>query len=138
MTAVGTTLDLSKCNYLKYVDTRDTALTELIFNVKGGSLREVYYPKTVQSISLIKQPLLKILGLPYGNIGEDIPTSLYNVNIQDCTSIEKLNTSTTSSVNTSMASMAYCNNLTLRNSLNLNTLSFNGFKRLKNIIFTQP
>ena len=134
MTAVGTTLDLSKCNYLKYVDTRDTALTELIFNVKGGSLREVYYPKTVQSISLIKQPLLKILGLPYGNIGEDIPTSLYNVNIQDCTSIEKLNTSTTSSVNTSMASMAYCNNLTLRNSLNLNTLSFNGFKRLKNII----
>ena len=133
VTAVGTTLDLSKCNYLKYVDTSGTSLTEVLFNVKGGSLREVYYPKTVQSLSLIKQPLLTTLGLPYGNTGEDIPSSLYTVNIQDCTSIKKLNTSTSTSINTSMASMTYCNNLTIRNSLDLNTLNFNGFKRLKNV-----
>ena len=70
VTAVGTTLDLSKCNYLKYVDTRDTSLTEVIFNTNGGSLREVYYPKTIQSLSLIKQPLLEVLGLPYVMTGE--------------------------------------------------------------------
>ena len=133
VTAVGTTLDLSKCNYLKYVDTRDTSLTEIIFNSKGGSLREIYYPKTVQSLTLIKQPLLEILGLPYGNTGEEIPTSLYTVNIQDCTLIKKLNTSINNSINTSMASMSYCNNLTIRNSLDLSELTFNGFKRLKNI-----
>lgn len=133
VTAVGTTLDLSKCNYLKYVNTYGTSLTEVIFNTNGGSLREIYYPKTVQSLSLIKQPLLTVLGLPYGNTGEDIPTSLYTVNIRDCTSIKKLNTSTNTSINTSMASMAYCNNLTIRNSLDLTTLSFNGFKRLKNV-----
>ena len=133
VTAVGTTLDLSKCNYLKYVDTSGTSLTEVLFNSKGGSLREIYYPKTVQSLSLIKQPLLTTLGLPYGINGEEVPTSLYTVNIQDCTAIKKLNTSTSNSINTSMASMAYCNNLTLRNSLDLNTLNFNGFKRLKNV-----
>ena len=133
VTAVGTTLDLSKCKYLKYVDTRDTSLTEIIFNSKGGSLREIYYPKTVQSLTLIKQPLLTTLGLPYGITGEDVPTSLYTVNIQDCTSIKKLNTSTSTSINTSMASMIYCNNLTVRNSLDLTNLSFNGFKRLKNV-----
>lgn len=134
VTAVGTTLDLSKCNYLKYVDTYGTSLTEVIFNTAGGSLREVYYPKTIQSLSLIKQPLIETLGLPYGSNGEEIPSSLYTVNIQDCTSISKLNTSTNNSINTSMASMVYCNNLTLRNSLDLDTLSFTGFKRLKNVI----
>ena len=67
VTAVGTTLDLSKCNYLKYVNTYGTSLTEVIFNTNGGSLREIYYPKTVQSLSLIKQPLLTTLGLPYGS-----------------------------------------------------------------------
>ena len=133
VTAVGTTLDLSKCNYLKYVDTRDTSLTEVLFNTKGGSLREIYYPKTIQSLSLIKQPLLTTLGLPYGINGEEVPTSLYTVNIQDCTAIKKLNTSTSNSINTSMASMSYCNNLTIRNSLDLDTLNFNGFKRLKNV-----
>ena len=133
VTAVGTTLDLSKCNYLKYVDTRETSLTEVIFNSKGGSLREVYYPKTIQSLNLIKQPLLEVLGLPYGLLGEEVPTSLYNVNIQDCASIKKLNTSNNNSINTSMSSLAYCNNLTIRNSLNLNKLNFNGFKRLKNV-----
>ena len=134
VTAVGTTLDLSKCNYLKYVDTRETSLTEVIFNSLGGSLREVYYPKTTQSITLIKQPLLETLGLPYGISGEEIPTSLYNVNIQDCPSINKLNTSTSNSISKTMASMVYCNNLTLRNSLDLTNLSFSGFKRLKNVI----
>ena len=133
VTAVGTTLDLSKCNYLKYVDTYGTSLTEIIFNTNGGSLREIYYPKTVQSLTLIKQPLLEVVGLPYGYAGEEVSTSLYTVNIQDCTSIKKLNTSTNNSVNTSMAGMSYCNNLTLRNSLSLDTLSFNGFKRLKNV-----
>ena len=133
VTAVGTTLDLSKCNYLKYVDTRETSLTELIFNSKGGSLREVYYPKTIQALTLIKQPLLEVVGLPYGNTGEDIATALYNVNIQDCTSIKKLNTSTNNKINSSLVGLGYCTNLTIRNSLNLNTLEFNSFKRLKNL-----
>lgn len=133
VTAVGTTLDLSKCNYLKYVDARETSLTEIIFNTKGGSLREIYYPKTIQSLTLIKQPLLETMGLPYGINGEEVATSLYSVNIQDCTSIKKLNTSMNSSVSKTMAGMIYCNNLTIRNSLDLTSLSFDGFKRLKNV-----
>ena len=134
VTATGSSLDLSKCKYLRHCDVYNTALTEVQLDTSGGSLVDIYYPKTIQSINLIKQRLLETVGLPYGTKGEEIPTSLYNISIQECPSIKKLNTSSDPEISSSFASMVYCNNLTLRNSLDLATLNFDGFYRLKNVV----
>lgn len=134
VTATGSSLDLSNCKYLRYCNVYNTALTEVQLNTSGGSLMEIYYPKTIQSINLIKQRLLEKIGLPYGSGGDEIPTSLYTISIQECPNIKYLNTSDNSNINTTFASMVYCNNLTIRNSLDLRRLTFDGFYRLKNVI----
>ena len=134
VTATGSSLDITKCKYLRYVDVYNTALTDIQLNTSGGSLIEIYYPKTIQSLRLIKQRLLETVGLPYGEQGCEIPTSLYTINIEECPAIKKLNTSEDDSINNSFASMVYCNNLTLRNSLDLTELNFRGFYRLKSVI----
>ena len=134
VTATGSSLDLSNCKYLRYCNVYNTALTEVQLDTSGGSLIEILYPKTIQSINLIKQRLLEKIGLPYGSGGEEIPTSLYTISIQECPSIKYLNTSDNSAINTSFASMVYCNNLTIRNSLDLRRLTFDGFYRLKKVV----
>lgn len=134
VTATGSSLDLSKCKYLQHCDIYNTNLTEVQLGSDGGSLLDIYYPKTVQTIQLIKQRLLHTIGLPYGNNGDEIPTALYTVTIQECPSITKLNTSTNAAINSSFISMSYCNNLTIRNALDLEELNFDGFHRLKNVI----
>ena len=133
VTATGSSLDLSNCKYLRYCNVYNTALTEVQLNTSGGSLIEIYYPSTLQSMTLIKQRLLETIGLPYGTNGREIPTALYTVNIQECPNIKYLNTSDDPTINTSFASIYYCNNLTLRNSLDLAELNFDGFHRLKNV-----
>lgn len=133
VTATGSSLDLSKCKYLQHCDIYNTNLTEVQLGSDGGSLLDIYYPKSVQTIQLIKQRLLHTIGLPYGNNGDEIPTSLYTVTIQECPSITKLNTSTNTAINSSFISMSYCNNLTIRNALDLEELNFDGFHRLKNV-----
>lgn len=132
ITATQSSLNLTKCKYLKYLNAYDTGLTDINFSTLGGSLREIYYPKAIQSVVLNKQSLLEVLGLPYGNDGDEIPTGLYKVDIKDCPNITKTNTSDNPSINTTLASMVYCNTLNLRNSLGGDTMSFKGFKRLKN------
>ena len=134
VTATGSSLDLSNCKYLRYCNVYNTALTEVQLNTSGGSLIEILYPKTIQSINLIKQRLLEKIGLPYGSGGEEIPTSLYTISIQECPSIKYLNTSDNNAINNTFASMVYCNNLTIRNSLDIKRLTFDGFYRLKNVI----
>ena len=134
VTATGSSLDLSRCKYLRYCNVYNTALTEVQLNTSGGSLIEILYPKTVQSINLIKQRLLEKIGLPYGSSGEEIPTSLYTISIQECPSIKYLNTSDNNAINNTFASMVYCNNLTIRNSLDIKRLTFDGFYRLKNVV----
>ena len=133
VTATGSSLDLSNCKYLRYCNVYNTALTEVQLNTSGGSLTEIYYPSTLQSMTLIKQTLLERIGLPYGTNGREVPTALYTVNIQECPNIKYLNTSDDPSINTTFASMYYCNNLTLRNSLDLEELNFDGFHRLRNV-----
>ena len=133
VTATGSSLDLSNCKYLRYCNVYNTALTEVQLNTSGGSLIEIYYPSTLQSLTLIKQRLLETIGLPYGTNGREVPTALYTVNIQECPNIKYLNTPDDPVINTSFASIYYCNNLTLRNSLDLAELSFDGFHRLKNV-----
>ncbi len=134
VTATGSSLDLSKCKYLQHCDIYKTNLTEVQLGSEGGSLLDIFYPKSVQTIQLIKQRLLHTIGLPYGNNGDEIPTSLYTVTIQECPNITKLNTSTNTAINSSFVSMSYCNNLTIRNSLDLEELNFDGFHRLKNVV----
>ena len=134
VTATGSSLDLSKCKYLQHCDIYNTNLTEVQLGSEGGSLLDIFYPKSVQTIQLIKQRLLHTIGLPYGNNGDEIPTSLYTVTIQECPNITKLNTSTNAAINSSFVSMSYCNNLTIRNSLDLEELNFDGFHRLKNVV----
>ena len=257
VTATGSSLNLSNCKYLRYCNVYNTALTEVQLNTSGGSLTEIYYPKTIQSIQLIKQRLLEIVGLPYGkpnmlkdceilegilykwglydghyydeptitensscitfkgkvsveyginytfkvpthgvsfrvyefdkdnkyinyadvsmasygvtdgiytpsaeNISficivgvkgasiakqlrvtregqadtDETPTSLYNIDIEECPSIRKLNTSSDPNIYNTFASMVYCNNLTLRNALDLRELNFDGFHRLTKVI----
>ena len=134
VTATGSSLDLSKCKYLQHCDIYNTNLTEVQLGSDGGSLLDIFYPKSVQTIQLIKQRLLHTIGLPYGNNGDEIPTSLYTVTIQECPNITKLNTSTNAAINSSFVSMSYCNNLTIRNSLDLEELNFDGFHRLKNVV----
>lgn len=134
VTATGSSLNLSKCKYLQHCDIYNTNLTEVQLGSEGGSLLDIFYPKSVQTIQLIKQRLLHTIGLPYGNNGDEIPTSLYTVTIQECPTITKLNTSTNTVINSSFVSMSYCNNLTIRNSLDLEELNFDGFHRLKNVV----
>ena len=134
VTATGSSLNLSNCKYLRYCNVYNTNLTEVQLNTSGGSLTEIYYPKSIQSINLVKQRLLEIIGLPYGVGGSEIPTSLYTISIQECPSIKKLNTSSNEAIASSFASMVYVNNLTIRNSLDLASLNFDGFHRLQNVI----
>ena len=133
VTATGSSLDLSNCKYLRYCNVYNTALTEVQLNTSGGSLTEIYYPKTLQSLTLIKQRLLETIGLPYGDNGEEVPTSLYNVDIEECPKITRFNTSTDDAISKSFASIYYCNNLTLKNTLDLESLTFDGFTRLTNV-----
>ena len=57
VTATGSSLDVSNCKYLRYCDVYNTNLTEVQLNSSGGSLIEIYYPKSLQSLQLIKQRL---------------------------------------------------------------------------------
>lgn len=131
VTATGSVLDVSNCKYLSYLNIDDTALTGVLLNTSGGSLKEIYYPKTIQEVKLIKQTLLEKVGLPYGSKGENIPTSLYTVNIQECPNIKILNTSSDNNINKTWISMKYCQNLTVRNSLDFEEITLDGFQRLK-------
>lgn len=131
VTATGSVLDVSECRYLNYLNIYDTALTGVTLGSNGGSLKEIYYPKTIQDVNLIKQRLLEKVGLTYGSLGNEIPTSLYNVNIQDCPNIKTLNTSTDPAINSTWISMKYCQNLSIRNSLDYESISLDGFTRLK-------
>ena len=259
VTATGSSLNLSNCKYLRYCNVYNTALTEVQLNTNGGSLIEIYYPKTIQNVQLIKQRLLEVIGLPYGkpnllnlceilvgveykwnvvqdeniysnstydnpiitdnsgmisfkgkvfveyginyiikdilgatytiyefdgndvcigkwsrnisfgntytpsssnvkyiyalvtntgnnpqgmrliiegqNDNEDMaPTSLYNIDIEECPNIKRLNTSSDPNIYNTFVAMVYCNNLTLRNALDLQTLNFDGFHRLTKVI----
>ena len=69
VTATGSVLDVSQCKYLSYLNIYDTALTGVLLNTSGGSLKEIYYPKSIQEVQLIKQTLLEVVGLPYVNNG---------------------------------------------------------------------
>lgn len=133
-TSLGTetaTMSLNYCKYLNKVDLRGTKITAVTFNTKGGSLREIYYPTTIQSINLINQGLLTDMILPYGEDGSKAPVDLATINIENCPNISKLIDLTSNP--TSLDGMKYCRNMTINNSIKLSTINFNGFTRLANV-----
>ena len=125
------TMTLNYCKYLNKVDLRGTKITAVTFNTKGGSLREIYYPTTIQSINLVNQGLLTDMILPYGEDGSKAPVDLATINIENCPNIQKLIDLTSNP--TSLDGMKYCRNMTLNNSIKLSTINFNGFTRLANV-----
>lgn len=125
------TMTLNYCKYLNYVDLRNTKITAVTFNNKGGSLRKIYYPTTIQSINLMNQGLLTDMILPYGEDGSKAPVDLATINIENCPNINKL--IDLSSDPTSLNGMRYCRNLTLNNSIKLKKFNFYGFTRLANV-----
>ena len=125
------TMTLNYCKYLNKVDLRGTKITAVTFNTKGGSLREIYYPTTIQSINLINQGLLTDMILPYGEDGSKAPVDLATINIENCPNVQ--NMIDLASNPTSLDGMKYCRNMTINNSIKLSTINFNGFTRLANV-----
>ena len=125
------TMPLNYCKYLNYVDLRGTQITAVTFNTKGGSLRKIYYPTTIQSINLINQGLLTDMILPYGEDGSKAPVDLATINIENCPIIQ--NMIDLASNPTSLDGMKYCRNMTINNSIKLSSINFNGFTRLANV-----
>ena len=125
------TMTLNFCKYLNEVDLRGTQITAVNFNTKGGSLRKIYFPKTIQSVNLLNQLLLTDMVLPYGEDGSNAPTELATITIENCPNVQRLiDTSTDIS---SLNAMKYCRNLTLNNAIKLEKFNFYGFTRLANV-----
>ena len=59
-TGVGSNpiLDISKCMNLEYIDIRNTTLTSVQLNPLGSNVREIYFPSTIEAITLINCPQL--------------------------------------------------------------------------------
>ena len=125
------TMSLNYCKYLNYVDLRGTKLTAVTFGTKGGSLRKIYYPSTIQSLNLVNQGLLTDMILPYGADGSKAPVDLATINVENCPLIERL--IDLENDPTSLSGMKYCRNLTLNNSIKLKKFNFYGFTRLANV-----
>lgn len=125
------TMTLNYCKYLNKVDLRGTQITAVTFNNKGGSLRQIYYPSTIQSINLVNQPLLTDMVLPYGENGNNAAVDLATINIENCPNIQKMIDLSTDP--TSLSGMKYCRNLTLNNAIKLTNFNFYGFTRLANV-----
>jgi hypothetical protein len=60
-------LDVSRCSNLKYVNCQNTQLQGVTLNPKGSNIHEVYFPKTVQAITMANCPQLSIVGLEKGH-----------------------------------------------------------------------
>lgn len=60
-------LDVSKCSNLKYVNCQNTQLQGVTLNPKGSNIHEVYFPKSVQAITMVNCPQLSIVGLEKGH-----------------------------------------------------------------------
>lgn len=60
-------LDVSRCSNLKYVNCQNTQLQGITLNPKGSNIKEVWYPKSIQTVSFANCPQLETVGLEYGH-----------------------------------------------------------------------
>lgn len=128
-------LNIQSCNYLKYVDVRNTAITAVYTMAAGGNLEEMYLSEAVQSIIVSNQTYLRLLGIPYdleNNVS--LATNLTTVEITNCNAIEHLRYPYEAKGINEFESFKYVQNLTIKNSVqNLTAMSFAGFNRLMNV-----
>lgn len=65
--ATSTSLDVSGCTELKYLNIQGTALQGVQLNPRGSNIKEIWYPQSIEEISITNCPQLKTLGLSYGH-----------------------------------------------------------------------
>lgn len=132
-TGTQNTLTVDQCRYLKTLKLRGTSLTAVYTSLQGGNLEEIHYPKTIQSVNLVKQTNLKTINLPFTR--EEQCTKLANFEILDCPNVETLSLDIEDSegeTNT-FASLKYVQTLSIKNSLKIKDMTFEGFNKLAKV-----
>ena len=66
-TGASTVLDVSSCSELKYLNIQNTTLQGVQLNPKGSNIKEVWYPKSIQTVSFANCPQLETVGLEEGH-----------------------------------------------------------------------
>ena len=143
-TALGTgigaqpILNVERAKYLRYLNARNTQLTSITIMQSGSNLEEIYYPNSVQSITLVNQAYLKIAGIPYevdamGRV-TNYCEKLSDIEINNCKYIDHLQYPFNEGDELTLDAIKQVQNLKLINSLDkLNAISFKGFYKLKNL-----
>ena len=128
-------LNIQNAKYLRYLDTRNTQLTAIYTMQSGSNLEEIYYPKTIQTIDLMNQAYLRIVGIPYEEDEQGKPIycdKLADVVINSCKNIEYLCYPYNEGDYVNLKAIKQVQNLTLIDSLDrLDKMSFDGFNKLK-------
>ena len=132
------TLNAANCKYLKSIDCRGTKLTAIYTMASGGNLREIYYPESIQSITLTNQAYLEVAAIPYEtNIMGQVTKyceNLADVEINNCRNIKHLKYPYNEDDELTLDAIKQVQNLKLITSLDrLDSLSFQGFYKLKNL-----
>ena len=131
-------LNIEKAKYLRYLDCRNTKLTAIYTMQSGSNLEEIYYPETVQTVELINQAYLRVVGIPY-RIDEETGKvikceSLADVKIDTCKNVEYIQYPYVEGDYVNLSAIKHVQNLTLINSLDkLDKMSFEGFNKLKTL-----
>ena len=119
------TLSIIYAKYLKYLDVRGTQLTAVNFSPQGGSIVDCYLPKTITSLTVKNQLLLRNLIL------QDNTIDLATVEISNCPLIDRLSETPTIS---QFDVFKYCRSLLINNSFaSTEEILLSGFTRLQNI-----
>ena len=131
-------LNIQNAKYLRYLNTTDTKLTAIYTMQAGSNLEEIYYPESIQTIDLMNQAYLRIVGIPYeeneyGDITTNCP-SLADVTLNNCKNIDYLQYPYKEGEYAKLDSIKQVQNLKLIDSLDrLDGLTFNGFRKLKTL-----
>ena len=121
-------LDISSCTNLRTIDLRGTSITSVLTNVNGGNVEEILYSEKTESVVLLNQTNLRVVGLPADPID-----SLTNVQITNCDNIETLKYPYVKGEPITFDSIKRTQSLLLDNALFSETINFTGFNKLANI-----
>ena len=131
-------LDISKSTNLKEVDIRGTKITAVVTNPQGGNLQKIYFPDSIQNITLDNQVNLEVVGVPYVD-KQATAKSLATFSISNCNAIKSLcyPLSDNEEENLTFGPLKYVQYLTVNNSLNqMTTMNFEGFEKLRTVDIT--
>ena len=126
-------LDISKSTNLKEVDIRGTKITAVVTNPNGGNLQKIYFPDSIQNITLDNQVNLEVVGIPYI---DQIATakSLATVSISNCNAITSLCYPFNEENSLAFGPLKYVQYLTIDNSFNdMTDMNFEGFDKLRTV-----